>query len=117
LKEVGIASVGLISGGNTWPIAPYLVQTGTSILGADAMANQAAYKQLSQKAGILLRAMIDSRLLSVGTDAEIEEATLKVLKTCAAGGRFILGCGVVPYEADPQRILKFKEIALAFQDF
>jgi uroporphyrinogen decarboxylase len=117
LKKAGFTSVGLISGGNTWPIAPYLVQTGTSILMADAITDQAAYKKLSQEAGVILRASIDAKLLHLGTDREIEDAALKVLRTCAPGGRFILGCGVVPYEADAKKVLKLKEVALGFQDF
>ncbi len=117
LKKAGFKSVGLISGGNTWPIAPYLIQTGTSILMADANTDQAAYKKLAQEAGIILRASIDPKLLCVGSYQEIKEATLKVLNTCAPGGRFILGCGVVPYEANPENILTLKKVALTFQDF
>jgi uroporphyrinogen decarboxylase len=117
LKRVGFQSIGLISGGNTLPIAPYLVQTGTSILAADANTDQLAYKKLAQEAGIILRVLIDAKLLSSGTDKEIEEATLRVLKSCAGGSRFILGCGVVPYEADSKKILKFREVALAFHEY
>lgn len=116
LKRAGFKSIGLISGGNTLPIAPYLVQTGTSILAADANTDQLAYKELAKKAGIILRVFIDPKLLSSGTEEEIEEATLRVLKSCA-GSRFILGCGVVPYEADSKKVLKFREVALAFQDY
>jgi len=84
---------------------------------ADAITDQAAYKKLSQEAGVILRASINAKLLHLGTDREIEDAALKVLRTCAPGGRFILGCGVVPYEADAKKVLKLKEVALGFQDF
>jgi uroporphyrinogen decarboxylase len=117
LKKAGFRSIGLISGGNTLPIAPYLIQTGTSILVADANTDQTAYKKLSQEAGIILRALIDAKLLQVGTDAELDEATLRVLRTCAAGGKFILGCGIVAFDVDPARVLRFKNVALGFEDF
>ncbi len=29
----------------------------------------------------------------------------------APGGRFVLGCGVVPFATDPRRILLLKELA------
>jgi len=117
LKKAGFSSIGLISGGNTWPIAPYLVQAGSSILFADWGTDQAAYKKLAMQIGILRRAGIPAKLLQFGSEEEIRDATLKVLRTCAPGGRFILGCGVVPFEVDPATVLKFKEIAISFQDF
>ncbi len=67
--------------------------------------------------GILLRAGIPAKLLQYGSGEEIREATLKVLRICAHGGRFIMGCGIVPFEVDPTTVLKFKEIALSFKDF
>jgi uroporphyrinogen decarboxylase len=111
LKEAGATSVGLISGGNTQPIAEYLVQTGSSILLADYGVDLAAYKEKASAAGIILRGSIKASLLETGTEAEIVAQAKEVLSIGAPGGRFVLGCGVVPFGTDPKRLLLLKEIA------
>jgi uroporphyrinogen decarboxylase len=114
LKEAGATSVGLISGGNTQPIAEYLVQTGSSILLADYGVDLAAYKEKASAAGIVLRGSIKASLLETGTEEEIVAQAKEVLSIGAPGGRFVLGCGVVPFGTDPRRVLLLKKLAEAF---
>ena len=115
LKEAGASSVGLISGGNTQPIAEYLVQTGSSILLADYGVDLAAYKEKASAAGIILRGSIKASLLETGTEEEIVDQAQEVLAVGAPGGRFVLGCGVVPFGTDPGRILLLKKLAEEFR--
>ena len=111
LKQAGASSVGLISGGNTQPIAEYLVQTGSSILLADYGMDLAAYKEKASAAGIILRGSIKASILETGTEAEIVVQTQEVLNIGAPGGRFVLGSVVVPFGTDPKRVLLMKKIA------
>lgn len=111
LKQAGAPSVGLISGGNTQPIAEYLVQTGSSILLADYGVDLAAYKEKASAAGIILRGSIKASLLETGDEADIEAQAKEVLAFGAPGGRFVLGCGVVPFGTDPARVLLLKKLA------
>jgi len=115
LKAAGAASVGLVSGGNTQPIADYLVQTGSSLLMADYGLDLAAYKAKASAAGIILRGSIQAALLETGSDKEIRAQACEVLSIGAPGGRFVLGCGVVPFGTEPRRILLLKELAAAYR--
>lgn len=115
LKGAGAPSVGLISGGNTQPIVDYLVQTGSSLIMADYGVDLAAYKAKANAAGIILRGSIKASSLETGTEEEIIAQAREVLEIGAPGGRFVLGCGVVPYGTDPNRILLLKQIAQEYR--
>ncbi|MGI9862659.1 uroporphyrinogen decarboxylase family protein [Moorella naiadis] len=110
LKAAGAASVGLISGGNTTAIVDWLVQTGSSLLMADYGTDLVAYKAKARAAGIVLRGSIQSRVLETGPREVIAAQAREVLAKGAPGGGFILGCGVVPYGADPENVLYLKQI-------
>ena len=115
LKNAGVPSVGLISGGNTLPIADYLVQTGSSLIMADYGTDLAAFKAKASAAGIILRGNVKASSMETGTDAEIEVQAREVLAIGAPGGRFVMGCGVVPYGTDPERLLLLKRITEEYQ--
>lgn len=110
LNQAGVKRVPLISGGDTYRIAEYLVETGTSMLVADSNTNQQTYKELCNKRGIILRANIDPRIVAMGDQLEIEGAVKQLIDRCANGGRFIFGCGVVSYDTDPERIINLKSL-------
>lgn len=106
----GVHSVALVCGGNTGPIAKYLVRTGSSILMADANTDQKTYKKLCEKNNINLRACIDPKIVESGNEGEMSAAVEKLFQCCAANGRFIFGCGVVSYNTPPENVLKLKNI-------
>jgi uroporphyrinogen decarboxylase len=110
IKSHGLKNVALICGGNTSPIANLLIQTGTSLLMADANSDQAMYKVLCSKNNINLRASINPVLLQQGDIGLLEEAVTDLVAKCAANGRFIMGCGVVSADTPPENVLKFKEL-------
>lgn len=112
LRAAGAGSVGLISGGNTTPIVDWLVRTGSSLLMADYGTDLASYRDRARAAGIILRGSIQARLMEDGRREEIRDQAREVLTIGAVpGSRFILGCGVLPYGADPERVLYLKELA------
>ena len=108
IKAKGLKNVAFICGGNTTPIYDYLVQTGASLLMADANTDQRAYKKLCEKYNINLRVSIESSLVEKGIQDEMEEAVVRIIDSCAENGRFIFGCGIVSYNTPPENILKLK---------
>ncbi len=115
LKEAGASSVGIISGGDTTAICDDLISMGSSILMADYCCDQKLYKQKAQAAGIVLRGSIDSKLVRSGPQEKIAAETLKLLQECASGGRFLLGCGVVPYDTPSEHLFAMKEVVESFE--
>ncbi|NLY19518.1 MAG: hypothetical protein GX045_11470 [Clostridiaceae bacterium] len=110
IKQLGLKNVALISGGDTAPIAQYLVETGTSLLMADYNTDQRAISRLCRKHGINLRASIDAKIVEYGNEEEMTAAAEKVISTCAEGGRFIFGCGVASYNTPAENINLLKQI-------
>lgn len=114
LREAGVSSVGIISGGDTTAICDDLISVGSSILMADYCCDQRLYKQKALAASIVLRGSIDSKLVRNGTPEEIAAETIKLLKICAYGGRFLLGCGVVPYDTPSENLMAIREVVQNF---
>ncbi len=110
IKSHGLDRVALVIGGNTTPIADLLVQTGSSMLMADANTDQRAYKKLCEQWQVNLRASIDPKIVEIGDDAQMTAAVRKVIDHCAGNGRFIFGCGIVSYHTDPENVIKLKTI-------
>lgn len=115
LKEAGGTSIGLISGGNTTSIVEGMIETGTSLVMGDWGCDLSFYKTLAQKAGIILRGSIQSRLLENGSLEEIALQAEKVLEIGMPGGNFILGCGVLPFGASPEKVLFLKQIVKRYR--
>lgn len=112
LRDAGADSVSLISGGNTTPIVDWLVKTGSTLLMADYGTDLVIYRDKAIAAGVILRGSIQARLLENGSREEIRNQALRILDICAVpGSRFVLGCGVLPYGADPARVLYLKHLA------
>lgn len=113
IKGIGIPNVALISGGNTTSIMSDMIKTGTSLLMADANADQTYVKKVCSENGIQLRASIDSKLVQNGTDSELYEQTKRVVDLCADYNKFIFGCGVVSFATPVERLKKLKEMVSA----
>ncbi len=109
LKKAGAPSVGIISGGDTTAICQDLISVGTSILMADYCCDQRYYKRKAAEAGIVLRGSIDSKLVRNGPAEAIAAETRRVAGICAPGGRFLMGCGVVPFDTPPAHLRAMKQ--------
>jgi uroporphyrinogen decarboxylase len=109
-RAKGITNIGLIIGGDTTTFSQHLVKTGTSILIADYSADLQKIKDIAGEAGVVLRGNVNPKLLEQGTKEELLQAGTRVLNQGKAGGRFLLGTGVVPYHAKPERLLELKRL-------
>jgi uroporphyrinogen decarboxylase len=110
LKKSGLKNVALISGGDTYSIASDLIQTGSSILVADANTNQREFKVLCDDRGIVLRGNIASKMVEEGDQLEMEGAVKTLIDNCASNGRFIFGCGVVSYDTPPENLIALRRM-------
>lgn len=110
LKDAGLRGVALICGGDTIPIAPDLINTGTSLLMADYNTDQCLYKKLCAEKGVNLRACIESGLVARGNRDALKNASIHVLDACADYERFIFGCGIVSYDTPPSQVLLLKTL-------
>lgn len=117
LKDKGANSISIISGGNTTAIADLLVMTGSSILMADYNTDLIRYKNIVNDTGVVLRGSIESKALEMGSKKVIEEQTLKVLREGASGGHFVLGCGVVGYNVNPENLLYLKKLVEKYGNY
>jgi len=99
LKDMGFKSVPLVIGGDTRPIVQDISSTGTTTLLSDYMTDIQDYLPHAIERGLVLRGNLDPSLLVSATPEEItREAEMRI---AAASGysRFVLGTGVVPYDA------------------
>jgi uroporphyrinogen decarboxylase len=110
LKEYGAASVALISGGRTTPIISDMASTGTSLLMCDYSNDRKLFKKFCIEHDIILRASIESKIVSNGSDEDIYKETKAVIDDCADYNKFVMGCGVVGYDTKPDRLIRFREI-------
>ena|SRR5690554_5663321 len=110
LKEYGASSVALISGGDTSPIVAEMVKTGTSLLMCDYNNDRKLFAQVCREHDVFLRASVQSRTVAAGTDEEIYREAKVVLDDCADYHKFIMGCGVVGYDTEPERVIKLREM-------
>ncbi len=110
IRAVGQENTALICGGDTAPIVPAMLKTGTSLVMADHNTDQIVVKGACREASVFLRGSISPVLLEQGTDAELQGGIRRVLDQCADYAGFLFGCGIVSYATPPERVLRLKEI-------
>lgn len=110
IRASGQANTALICGGDTAPIVPAMLTTGTSLIMADHNTDQEGVAQACRDASVLLRGSISPVLLEQGTDAELEAGVRRVLEQCADYEGFLFGCGIVSYATPPERVLRLKAL-------
>lgn len=110
LKEYGLSSIALISGGDTTTIIDKIVDTGTSLIMADWKCDRKKYKEICRNHNCILRASIDPVVLRDGDAARMRDDVDTVLNDCADYDKFIFGCGIVSYDTDPKNVIKLKNI-------
>lgn len=110
LKKMGVRNVALISGGDTTPIAEYMIKTGSSLLIADPDTDQDYYKELCAENDIILRANMSSGLVENGSEQQIREEVKRILELRGSYPGFIFGCGVVSYSTTVEQMLSLKNI-------
>jgi hypothetical protein len=57
-----------------------------------------------------MRGNIASGIVQSGNKVKIKKAVKDIVNLCSDYEKFIIGCGVVSYDTDPENILLFKKI-------
>ena len=110
LKALGFQSIALICGGNTGPIVPDILDTGTSLIMADWGCDRLYFKELCRARNVILRACIAPAIVQAGDPHVMAGHAHAVIADCRDYPKFIFGCGIVSYDTPPEHVLKLKEI-------
>ena len=104
LKAAGARFMPLIIGGNTTAVIDDLIATGATQFLADHPSNLALWCEKALAAGVPVRANIDALLVNRGPVADIRLQALAILKRFHHHPGFLLGCGVMGYDGNPEHI-------------
>lgn len=104
LKAAGGRFLPLIIGGNTTSIIDDLIATGATQFLSDRPANLAKWCQKALAARVPVRANIDAILVNRGPVEEIRRQALEILKDFRDHPGFLLGCGVVGHDGNPEHV-------------
>ncbi|MFB3826950.1 MAG: uroporphyrinogen decarboxylase family protein [Bryobacteraceae bacterium] len=110
LKAAGGRFLPLIIGGNTTPIIDDLIATGATQFLSDRPANLAKWRDKSLAAGVPFRANVDARLVASGPVEAIREQAIEILQQCHTHPGFLLGCGVVGYDGNPDHVHAIRHV-------
>jgi uroporphyrinogen decarboxylase len=102
LKAAGGRYLPLIIGGNTTPIIDDLIETGATQFLADHPANIVKWCQKALAARVPVRANVDALLVNRGPASAVRRQAVEILKQFHNQPGFLLGCGVVAYDGDPE---------------
>jgi uroporphyrinogen decarboxylase len=94
-----------IIGGNTAPIVPAMLETGTGYLAAPFETDQAAFMAaVADRPDVVIRINMDLRIVASGTHEEIEAEADRVLALAGDRPNVCLGTGALPYETQPDNV-------------
>ena len=102
LKAAGGRFLPLIIGGNTTSIIDDLIATGATQFLSDRPANLKKWCERAAAAGVPVRANVDAILVNRGPVSEIRRQAMEILRDCHDHPGFLLGCGVVDYNGNPE---------------
>lgn len=102
--ELGVPLVPCIMGGDTTPLLPDLLRTGTNNVLCDFKADLGAFLARVPDPAVLVRANLDPRLLETASLDEIEARTAAVLEIGLRRPGFMLGTGIIPFDLAPEKV-------------
>jgi uroporphyrinogen decarboxylase len=108
--EIADASIPCIIGGNTAPIAPELLATGTGFLICPAETDRDEFIAATMDAPeVKVRVNLDPSVYTRGSEDEIIAAIDEVIALAQTRPNVLLGTGAIPYETPPENLLLMKE--------
>lgn len=104
-----------IIGGDAAPIASALLAARPGYVIAPSETDQAAFlEEASRHPGVHVRVNLAATALVPGKEDLLGHELERVCKLVAGRSRVSVGCGVVPYEADPAVVQQLGEIVMAW---
>lgn len=99
-----------IVGGNTAPIAEMLFRTGAGYLICPSETDQPAFMSVAARyPEVTVRVNMDPWTLVHGDEDTVRREVERVFQLATGRPRTCIGTGVLPYEAEPERVLRLKQ--------
>lgn len=103
-----------IMGGNTLPILDYILQTGTGYVCCPAATDQKAFmEKMESHPEVTVRINMDPGPITAKNFQAVKNEVDRVLSLTQNRDQIIIGTGCLPFETDPEMVLKTKEYILS----
>jgi uroporphyrinogen decarboxylase len=103
-----------IIGGDTLPILDYILQTGTGYVCCPAKTNQQKFMEVMRvHPEVTVRINMDPGPITSKNFSEVEKEVDRVLELANNREKVCIGTGCLPFETDPEAVLKTKEYILS----
>ncbi|MBL7143771.1 MAG: hypothetical protein ISS76_06015 [Phycisphaerae bacterium] len=103
-----------IMGGDTAPILDSILQTGTGYVCCPAGTDQKLFMDIMQEyPEVMVRINMDSRPMTSKNFPDVEKEVDRIFELANNRGKVCIGTGCLPFETDPQAVLKTKEYILS----
>jgi uroporphyrinogen-III decarboxylase len=102
--------IACVMGGNTYPILDSLLSTGVGYVICPPETDQKAFlEKLRDHPQVAVRMSMNPRLIATGDLNGIRREVDRLLALVGDRKNASIGAGVIPYEADPEVVLKAQE--------
>lgn len=99
-----------IIGGDTAPLIPAMVETGTDFLICPAETDRQLFiEKMDDYPDVKVRVNLDVQVYTSGSKQEITAEVDDILKLAESRPNLLLGTGAIPYETPPENILFIQE--------
>jgi len=103
-----------VIGGDTAPILEAILETGTGYVCCPAETDQQLFmEKMSAHPDVMVRINVDPRSMTAKNFDAVQKEVDRVLRLANNRRQVCIGTGCLPYETDPQMVLKTKEYILA----
>jgi len=113
-SEVVGHPVPCIMGGDTLPILDYILDTGTGYVCCPAKTDQPKFMaRMQARPDVMVRINMDPGPITSKNFDDVQKEVDRVLKLAENREKVCIGTGCLPFEADPDMVLKTKEYILS----
>jgi uroporphyrinogen-III decarboxylase len=103
-----------IMGGDTLPILDYILDTGTGYVCCPAKTDQHTFMQrMRAHPDVMVRINMDSGPITSKNFDDVQKEVDRVLALAENRQKVCIGTGCLPFEADPEVVLKTREYILS----
>jgi len=103
-----------VMGGDTTPILDAILETGTGYVCCPAGTNQQMFmEKMKAHPEVMVRINMDPRPMTTKNLEAVEKEVDRVLELANNRDKVCIGTGCLPFETDPQIVLKTKEYILS----
>jgi uroporphyrinogen decarboxylase len=103
-----------VMGGNTTPILEAILETGTGYVCCPAGTDQKVFmEKMKAHPNVMVRINMDPRPMTSGNPAAMEKEVDRVFELANNREKVCIGTGCLPYETDPESVLKTREYILS----